>query len=119
MAGRRVRHAVAVLMGSALLSGCWLQPGFDGSQTRWNPLENRLTAANVAHLAELMVGRHLGPGPLRAARPRRAGLRRPAGLAVDGRRRAGPGRSDGRDGMGPGHHPGRGRARLSPDLRRG
>jgi hypothetical protein len=53
VAGRRVRHTVAVLMGSALLSGCWLQPGFDSSQTRWNPLENRLTAANVAHLAEL------------------------------------------------------------------
>lgn len=53
MAGRGVRRAVAVLVASVLLSGCWLQPGFDGSQTRWNPLENRLMAANVAHLAEL------------------------------------------------------------------
>jgi hypothetical protein len=32
-----------------------VQPGFDGSQARWNPVEHRRTAATVAHLAEVTV----------------------------------------------------------------
>lgn len=46
-------RAVTALVATVLLSGCWLQPGFDGSQTRWNPGENRLTTANAADLAEV------------------------------------------------------------------
>ena len=51
MARRRVvlRGVVAALV-SVQLSGCWLQPDYDGGHTRWNPSEQKLTAANVASL---------------------------------------------------------------------
>jgi outer membrane protein assembly factor BamB len=42
---------------SALLSGCWLQVGFDSGHTRFNDLEDQLTAQNVASLeADWSVG---------------------------------------------------------------
>jgi outer membrane protein assembly factor BamB len=54
MTGRRGGRwrALAAVGASVALSGCWLQPGFDASRTRWNPVEHQITAANVAGLAE-------------------------------------------------------------------
>lgn len=55
MRGRRGgrRRALAAVGASVALSGCWLQPGFDAGQTRWNPAEEQITPANVASLAEV------------------------------------------------------------------
>jgi outer membrane protein assembly factor BamB len=50
---------VAVL--AALLPGCWLQVGFDPGHTRHNDVEDELTAANAASLAEAWTVA-LGPG---------------------------------------------------------
>jgi hypothetical protein len=54
MMGRRGWRwrALAAVGASVALSGCWLQPGFDASRTRWNPVEDDLTADNAADLAE-------------------------------------------------------------------
>jgi hypothetical protein len=41
---------IAVLVATA--SGCWLQPGFDGANTRSNPFESRLTASTVSQLRQ-------------------------------------------------------------------
>jgi outer membrane protein assembly factor BamB len=52
MSGRRVLSGVLAVCLSSLLSGCWLQPGFDGGNTRRNPWEHKLTTANVDSLAK-------------------------------------------------------------------
>lgn len=51
MHGRRLRAMSGVVAACGLLSGCWLQVGYDGGQTRWNGLESTLTTANVDTLA--------------------------------------------------------------------
>jgi hypothetical protein len=51
MPRRSLRSGLAVALASVLLSGCWLQVGFDAGHTRHNDLEHRLTSANVATLA--------------------------------------------------------------------
>ena len=51
MPGRRL--LVLVLVAAlASLQGCWLQVGFDAGHTRYNDLEDELTAANVDSLDE-------------------------------------------------------------------
>lgn len=50
--GRVVRGLVAVSL-TLLLTGCWLQPDFDGGRTRWNPWEERITPADVASLEQV------------------------------------------------------------------
>jgi outer membrane protein assembly factor BamB len=54
MRGRHCRRwrALAAVGAGLALPGCWLQPGFDASQTRWNPAEDEITPANVASLTE-------------------------------------------------------------------
>jgi outer membrane protein assembly factor BamB len=47
--GRRTSIAVT----AALLSGCWLQPGYGPGHTRANPLEKTLTKANVTSLHQV------------------------------------------------------------------
>lgn len=44
-------RVLVVLVASVSLSGCWLQPDYDGGHTRWNPREEAITPANVASLA--------------------------------------------------------------------
>jgi hypothetical protein len=44
--------AVVAACSTLLVSGCWLQPGFDGGSTRRNPWEHQLTAGNVDGLAQ-------------------------------------------------------------------
>jgi hypothetical protein len=51
MPKRSLRSGLVVALASVLLSGCWLQVGFDAGHTRHNDLEDQLTAANVATLA--------------------------------------------------------------------
>jgi outer membrane protein assembly factor BamB len=50
MARRLVVRGAAVALATLLLSGCWLQVGFDAGHTRSNTFEEELTAANVATL---------------------------------------------------------------------
>lgn len=50
---RRFRAAVAVLALGSALSGCWLQPGYDAGNSRWNPTETTVTAANADQLEEV------------------------------------------------------------------
>lgn len=52
MTGRAIRSVVAAAVAGLLFSGCWLQPGFDAGHTRFNDLEDTLTAANVDTLAQ-------------------------------------------------------------------
>lgn len=42
----------AVLAAALLMSGCWLQPGFDARSSRANTLESTLTLANVDTLSQ-------------------------------------------------------------------
>jgi outer membrane protein assembly factor BamB len=49
---RRALAAVVTMAVSVALPGCWLQPGFDASRSRWNPVEHQITPANVGTLAE-------------------------------------------------------------------
>jgi hypothetical protein len=51
MPRRSLRSGLVVALASVLLSGCWLQVGYDAGHTRHNDLEDRLTTANVATLA--------------------------------------------------------------------
>jgi outer membrane protein assembly factor BamB len=46
------RRLGIVSLACVLLSGCWLQPGFDGGHTRANGLEERLTLDNVDTLEQ-------------------------------------------------------------------
>lgn len=48
----RALAAIGTTVATVALSGCWLQPGFDASQTRWNRVEDQITPANVATLTE-------------------------------------------------------------------
>jgi outer membrane protein assembly factor BamB len=50
---RRFLQVVGVLAAVVGLSGCWLQPGFDGNHSAFNSLETTITSANVSglHLA--------------------------------------------------------------------
>ena len=50
MTGRRTVRRVSAALACLALSGCWLQPDYDGGATRWNPHEREITAANVADL---------------------------------------------------------------------
>jgi hypothetical protein len=43
--GRRTSFVAVVMVMATLLSGCWLQLGFDGGPTRYNPSERRLAEA--------------------------------------------------------------------------
>jgi len=52
MTRRLVVRGAAVALATLLLSGCWLQVGFDPGHSRHNDQETELTAANVATLAE-------------------------------------------------------------------
>jgi hypothetical protein len=61
-----------VSLAGVLLSGCWLQPGFDGRHSRANDLENRLTVDNVDTLRELWsvpVGAADAVGPVPVHEP--------------------------------------------------
>lgn len=49
---RRTRTTLAGLAASALLAGCWVQPGFDAGRGNWNP-DPTITPANVGELVEL------------------------------------------------------------------
>ena len=48
--GSRVRAVLALALVAA--QGCWLQTGFDGGRSGFNPREDTVTAENVADLAE-------------------------------------------------------------------
>src|SRR5262245_2939210 len=48
---RRCRGILVVAAVCGLLSGCWLQVGFDPGHSNHNGLERSLTAANAAGLA--------------------------------------------------------------------
>jgi outer membrane protein assembly factor BamB len=52
MWNRRGLAVVAVTLLGTSLSGCWLQVGFNSGHTRFNDVENRLTAANVGSLRQ-------------------------------------------------------------------
>jgi outer membrane protein assembly factor BamB len=52
MWNRRGLAVVAVTLLSTSLSGCWLQVGFNSGHTRFNDIEDRLTAANVGTLRQ-------------------------------------------------------------------
>lgn len=41
---------MAALAAVTMLSGCWLQPGYDAGNSRYNDLESTLSTANVADL---------------------------------------------------------------------
>jgi outer membrane protein assembly factor BamB len=58
---RSIRTAVAVGLASVLSSGCWPQPGFDAGHTRYNWIEDGLTADDVATLTEDWSVSLLGP----------------------------------------------------------
>lgn len=69
MTGGRVARGFVAVSLTLLLTGCWLQPDFDGGRTRWNPWEERITSANVASLeavwsVEIPATRGSAPDPL-------------------------------------------------------
>lgn len=47
------------------LAGCWRQPGYDALRQGWNPVEDRLTAANAATLTEAWTA-PVDDGPVRS-----------------------------------------------------
>lgn len=47
-----IRSMAAAAGVCLLLTGCWLQPGFNGAHTRTNTVENQLTVANVATMQQ-------------------------------------------------------------------
>ncbi len=50
---RRWGCAFAALLVCSLMSGCWLQPGYDAGRTGWNAGETKVTSANVGQLVQI------------------------------------------------------------------